>query len=146
MKTVDGISRDLIIECADLLSIHDSGGGSREGFAAKDLEEILEWPEFDMPPASGHAIPQWLRDRFDAIELEARKIGPEVVFTHMRTKVQAYFEMLRSIERSKAGKDMYVAALMLEALKNLENDAGQIPIHAWELCQQAIAAAGGDRK
>lgn len=36
--------------------------------------------------------------------------------------------------------------LMLEALKNLENDDGQIPDHAWALCQQAIAAAGGKKK
>lgn len=35
---------------------------------------------------------------------------------------------------------------MLDALENLENDAGQIPDHAWALCQQAIAAAGGKTK
>lgn len=38
------------------------------------------------------------------------------------------------------------APLMLEALQNLENDAGQIPDHAWKLCQQAITAAGGSEK
>lgn len=38
------------------------------------------------------------------------------------------------------------APLMLEALQNLENDAGQIPDHAWKLCQQAITAAGGSAK
>jgi len=38
------------------------------------------------------------------------------------------------------------APLMFEALKNLENDAGQIPDHAWDLCQRAIAAAGGSAK
>lgn len=55
--------------------------------------------EFDMPPETGHAIPQWLRDHFDVIEVEVRKMGAESVFTQMRTKVQAYFEMLRSTER-----------------------------------------------
>ena len=38
------------------------------------------------------------------------------------------------------------APLMLEALQNLENDSGQIPDHAWQLCQQAITAAGGSAK
>lgn len=43
----------------------------------------------------GHAIPQWLRDHFSAIEDEAMKLGGCGVFTQMRTKVQAYFEMVR---------------------------------------------------
>lgn len=38
------------------------------------------------------------------------------------------------------------APLMLEALQNLENDAGQIPDHAWKLCQQAIAKATENQK
>lgn len=38
------------------------------------------------------------------------------------------------------------APLMLEALQNLENDAGQIPDHAWALCQQAIAKATENQK
>lgn len=36
--------------------------------------------------------------------------------------------------------------LMLEALQNLENDARQIPDHAWKLCQEAVRAAGGESK
>lgn len=148
-KNIDGVSRSLIAECAELLSIHDSGGGSREGFAANDLIEILERPEIDVPQEMGHAIPQWIRKQFDAIELGARSMGAEAVFTQMRTKVQAYFEMLRTVERGKAGKYMFMAGSarinaaqkMLEALQNLENDAGQIPDHAWDLCQQAIVMA-----
>ncbi|MCE1001859.1 hypothetical protein [Pseudomonas sp. NMI1173_11] len=33
---------------------------------------------------------------------------------------------------------------LLEALENLENDCGQIPDHAWELIQSAIAKARGN--
>ena len=32
---------------------------------------------------------------------------------------------------------------LLHALENIENDAGQIPEHAWKVIQDAIAAAGG---
>lgn len=59
----------------------------------------------------GHAIPQWLRDQFDAIELEVHKQRAAGVFTQMRTKVQAYFEMQRSVERAKAGRQLYDAAV-----------------------------------
>lgn len=45
---------------------------------------------------SGHAVPQWLRDHFSAIEDEAMKTNGCAVFTQMRTKVQAYFEMHRA--------------------------------------------------
>jgi hypothetical protein len=38
-----------------------------------------------------HPIPKWLRDHFDAIELQATKLSGAGVFTQMRTKVQAYF-------------------------------------------------------
>lgn len=153
-KKIDGVPRSLIAECAELLSIHDSGGGSREGFASSELIEILEQPEIDLPQETGHAIPQWIRKQFDDIELDARRMGAEAVFTQMRTKVQAYFEMLRTVERGKAGREMFVAGparinaaqLMLEALQNLENDAGLIPDHAWALCQQAIAKATENQK
>lgn len=60
---------------------------------------------------------------------------------------------MRSLEINEAQIPDYfdralreAAPLMLEALKNLENDSGQIPDHAWDLCQKAIAAAGGDTK
>jgi hypothetical protein len=32
---------------------------------------------------------------------------------------------------------------LLEALKNLENDDGSIPVHAWNLVKSAIAKAEG---
>ncbi|CAD0264179.1 hypothetical protein DENIT_20062 [Pseudomonas veronii] len=38
-----------------------------------------------------HPIPKWLREQFDSLEMQARKLGGEGVFTQMRTKVQAYF-------------------------------------------------------
>lgn len=120
-KTVT-MSRELLAECAELLSIHDSGGGSREGFAVEDLREILARPEVDMPLETGHAIPQWLRDQFDAIELEVRKMGAEGVFTQMRTKVQAYFEMMRSVERGKAGRDMHIIAQQKNLITSLRAD------------------------
>jgi hypothetical protein len=44
--------------------------------------------------------------------------------------------------------DMYLIAAapdLLEALKNLENDDGSIPSHAWEMVQKAIAKATGEK-
>ena len=38
------------------------------------------------------------------------------------------------------------APTMYEALANLENDAGQIPDHAWKLVQDALRAANPDWK
>jgi len=38
---------------------------------------------------------------------------------------------------------MASAPEMLEALRNLENDNGSIPRHAWKLVQDAIAKAEG---
>ncbi|MBI6551064.1 hypothetical protein YA0850_01315 [Pseudomonas veronii] len=78
--------------------------------------------QVDLPSETGHAIPQWLRDRFDAIELEVRKMGAEGVFTQMRTKVQAYFEMLRSVERGKAGRDMHIIAQQKNLIASLRSD------------------------
>lgn len=71
--------------------------------------QILDADPLHSPqePATGHAIPQWLRSQFDAIELDVHKLRAAGVFTQMRTKVQAYFEMRRSIERGKAGKAMF---------------------------------------
>ena len=34
---------------------------------------------------------------------------------------------------------------LLEALENLENDAGQIPEHAWKIVKAAIARAKGEQ-
>jgi len=48
--------------------------------------------------------------------------------------------------RTRDAHIMAAAKEMLLALQNLENDAGQIPDHAWQMCQRAIAAAGGNTK
>ena len=59
-------------------------------------EDVLRWmDEHAAAQYQGHAIPQWLRDHFSAIEDEAMKLGGCGVFTKMRTKVQAYFETVR---------------------------------------------------
>lgn len=50
----------------------------------------------DTPRQTGHAVPKWLRDHFSTIEDEAMQMGGCAVFTQMRTKVQAYFEMMRA--------------------------------------------------
>lgn len=64
------------------------------------LRAILAQPIVDRPPATGHAIPQWLRDQFSHIEDHAREWRGERTFTEMRTKVQAYFEMQREQSES----------------------------------------------
>jgi len=79
-------------------------------------------PGVDAPQETGHAIPQWLRDRFDAIEREVRKIGAEGVFTQMRTKVQAYFEIMRSVERGKVGRDQAIIIQQKNLITSLRND------------------------
>ena len=48
--------------------------------------------------------------------------------------------------RTRDAHIMAASKDMLIALKNLENDAGQIPDHAWKLCQQAIAKATENQK
>ncbi|MHC8295347.1 hypothetical protein [Pseudomonas sp. LB3P58] len=78
--------------------------------------------EVDSPPETGHAIPQWLRDQFDAIELQVRKMGAEAVFTQMRTKVQAYFEMLRSIESGRVGRDLATIIQQKNLIASLRED------------------------
>jgi uncharacterized protein (DUF433 family) len=82
-------------------------------------------PEFDMPPQAGHAVPQWLRDQFSTIEDNAMRMGGCAVFTQMRTKVQAYFEMLRAdlsysvvlVERNKLKADNTDLHATLQAAK-----------------------------
>jgi len=47
-------------------------------------------------------------------------------------------------ERIYREKDAYLIAAapkMLEALQNLENDASQIPEHAWNMVKEAISCA-----
>lgn len=48
--------------------------------------------------------------------------------------------------RTRDAHIMAASKDMLLALQNLENDAGQIPDHAWKLCQQAIAKATENKK
>lgn len=45
--------------------------------------------------------------------------------------------------RTRDAHIMAAAKDMLIALQNLENDAGQIPDHAWSICQAAILKANG---
>ncbi len=48
-------------------------------------------------------------------------------------------------DEAEANARLFVAAPDLyEALANLENDAGQIPEHAWKLVQAALKKARGE--
>lgn len=49
----------------------------------------------DKPPAVRHnnVMPDWLKERFSEIEDDAMSLSGCAVFTQMRTKAQAYFEM-----------------------------------------------------
>lgn len=108
--------RALLNNCADYMEGSASG---KVQLWHKELRALLDKPakvdlvECDACPASGgcvsicmkapkpaaqyqgHAIPQWLRNHFSWIEDDAMKLGGCGVFTQMRTKVQAYFEMVR---------------------------------------------------
>lgn len=93
------------------------------------------------PHNTGHAIPQWLRDRFDTIE-RAVMCGNTAmsIFTEMRTKVQVYFEMQRSVERGQAGRKLHdaltrgaVARVNVEQPGNIEWLAHPAPADATEL-------------
>lgn len=48
--------------------------------------------------------------------------------------------------RTRDAHIMAASKDMLLALQNLENDAGQIPDHAWTICQAAILKATGAQK
>lgn len=74
-------------------------------------------PTVDMPPATGHAIPMWLRWHFDELELHATHMSGASVFTQMRTKVQAYFEMLRAVDRGNAGRELFLTGRSAEAVR-----------------------------
>ena len=47
------------------------------------------------------------------------------------------------LERKANARLIAAAPDLLEALENLENDAGQIPQFAWDMVQEAIAKAKG---
>lgn len=49
-----------------------------------------------------------------------------------------------SIARKEDADLLSAAPKMLEALQNLENDANQIPEHAWKMVQDAISCALGN--
>ena len=123
--------RELLGKAASLLEIH-SDRPSLETCVADDLRALLHksstcaesqvepdaWKrDMDYRPEElgspetepvaqyqGHAIPQWLRNHFSWIEDEAMKLGGCGVFTQMRTKVQAYFEMVRGEPMSDQAK------------------------------------------
>lgn len=51
-----------------------------------------------------------------------------------------------SEDEAEANARLFVAAPDLyEALANLENDAGQIPEHAWKMVQAALKKARGEK-
>lgn len=57
----------------------------------------------------------------------------------------AYGEYSNTIDYRSANAKLIAAAPDLyEALANLENDAGQIPEHAWNMVQAALAKARGE--
>lgn len=58
--------------------------------AVDELRALL-----DKPPAVRHnnVMPDWMKERFSEIEDEAMSLSGCAVFTKMRTKAQAYFEM-----------------------------------------------------
>lgn len=98
-------------------------------------------------PVTGHAIPQWLRDQFDHIELNINDMRAPGVFTQMRTKVQAYFEIRRSIERGQAGRKLYealangaVARVNVERPGNIEWLVHPAPANATELYAAPVRA------
>jgi len=93
--------------------------------------------EFDCPPATGHAIPLWLRWQFDELELHATHMSGASVFTQMRTKVQAYFEMLRSVERGNAGRELFLTG------RAAETQTGPTPLYT--AVDMANAARDGFR-
>lgn len=92
---------------------------------ATERDDLRAEEATDLPPETGHAIPQWLRERFSAVEDEAMQMGGCAVFTQMRTSVQAYFEMLRSLERGKAGKQLFIIEQQRNLIASLREDLQQ---------------------
>ncbi len=75
----------------------------------------------------------------------------KIADTHLKT-VRKTFDLLR---QSELDVNLTYAAFewlfdcrndLLHALENIENDAGQIPEHAWKVIQDAVEGAGGQRK
>lgn len=78
------LSHDFAEEC------QECGIGYSDAW--EDLRALL-----DKPPAVRHnnVIPDWLKERFGEIEDDAMSLSGCAVFTKMRTKTQAYFDMAR---------------------------------------------------
>lgn len=93
---------------------------------AADAAAAAERKRLDNEAAAARAEQQRIADEARA---EQQRKGEE------RERLEAANQRVRD-----------AAPAMLEALKNLENDAGQIPEHAWKLCQDAIELATGERK
>lgn len=94
--------------------------------AAADAAAAAERKRLDDEAAAARAEQQRIADEARA---EQQRKGEE------RERLEAANQRLRD-----------AAPALLEALQNLENDAGQIPEHAWKLCQDAIELATGERK
>jgi hypothetical protein len=87
---------------------------------------------------SKHTRGPWTIERYGGDSL--------VVHSDAETRVcfMATPGVLGSLSNIKANARLIAAAPeMLEALRNLENDDGAIPAHAWALVQAAIAKATG---
>ncbi|GFM73796.1 hypothetical protein PSCICL_47880 [Pseudomonas cichorii] len=80
---------------------------------------------------NGHAIPQWLRDHFDAIEIAVmRGNSAAATFTDMRTKVQAYFDMQADQQQKPAewGSPKTVRQLISQ-LQTLDPDLETVALY-----------------
>lgn len=88
------MNNDLMLVRERLTEIANRDSAVSVTVRTEDLRAMLAVSA--VAPSARHAIPQWLRDQFDAIELAVMNgAKPAAVFTDMRTKVQAYFEMQR---------------------------------------------------
>ena len=85
---------------------------------------------------SKHTPGQWASEGFEQVAGNGVFYGGLIVGDDGETVV-AQCVMAHNARLIAAAPDL------LEALKNLENDDGSIPAHAWALVQSAIAKAEG---
>lgn len=74
------------------------------------------------------------------LEIVGASFKVSIVTTATDLSFEDFCNRTRDAHIMAASKDM------LLALQNLENDAGQIPDHAWQICQSAILKATGAQK
>lgn len=74
------------------------------------------------------------------LEIVGASFKVSIVTTATDLSFEDFCNRTRDAHIMAASKDM------LLALQNLENDAGQIPDHAWLICQSAILKATGAQK